>query len=113
MSDTERYDFDIIKNAISLTLPKDVWSSRYWFQLKEDLEDLKNNRNTNDMIYSDILNGKYDDYGHTIYRVFRDEYGMILKCTYICDGVFFEVDLNKLLTGNAFRPVSEWKKTKD
>ena len=107
----EKYDLNTIKQAFSFVLPEKNISEQFWFQIKESLNEVKSNITDNDRIYDDILDGKYDDWGFKIHRVFRDEYGKIMKCTYISDGVFKEVDLNMLLTGNAFKPKEDWRKT--
>lgn len=62
-----------------------------------------------DQLFDDILKGDYDEDGYEIYRVFRDQYGMILKCVFTKKGVFFEYDLNRLLHGNTFKPKNTWK----
>ena len=108
MTDTTRYDFDTIKEVIELLKMSDSLHDPK--KLKEELDECKSRMDNDKRIYSDILNGNYDDYGFKIYRIFRDEYGMIMKCSYVCDGLFKEVDLNLLLTGNAFRPKERWKK---
>ena len=64
----------------------------------------------NKKLFDYILAGGFDKNGYKIYRVFRDEYGEILKCVYIREGVFIEVELPKLLTCNQFTPEEEWKK---
>ena len=65
---------------------------------------------TMDNLSKSILNGDYNSDGYEIYRVFRDEYGVILKAVYIKNGVFIERRLDQLLSGNAFKPKEEWKK---
>ena len=51
--------------------------------------------------YKDILDGKYDKNNFSIYRVFRTEDKMILKCVFIKDGIFYEKDLAGVLDGSA------------
>ncbi len=65
----------------------------------------------NQKLFEYILNGGFDKNGYKIMRVFRDEYGEILKCVFTKEGVFFEKTLGHLLTGNAFISKEEWKKT--
>lgn len=64
-----------------------------------------------EQLFDDILKGDYDEDGYQIYRVFRDQYGMILKCVFTKDEQLFEKDLNVLLHGNAFKPEDTWKFT--
>ena len=50
-------------------------------------------------VFDDILAGKYDKNGFTIYRVFRNENKEIIQIVFIKDGVFIERTLEQTING--------------
>lgn len=54
-------------------------------------------RSTN---YEQIMAGSYDRNGWSIHRVFRDEFGNILKCAFVKDGNFKEFTEEEVIGGN-------------